>query len=86
METNFELRRNEFTISTNRARLDLGILHALLLATHWAREMSRQVLERAVANSLCFGLYDGDHLIGFARLITDYCTYAYHSESHPLHR
>jgi N-acetylglutamate synthase-like GNAT family acetyltransferase len=77
METKFELRRNEFTISTNRARLDLGILHPLLRATHWAREMSREVLERAVANSLCFGLYDGDHLIGFARLITDYCTYAY---------
>jgi ribosomal protein S18 acetylase RimI-like enzyme len=39
--------------------------------------MTREVLERAVANSLCFGMYDGHELIGFARVITDYCTYAY---------
>jgi ribosomal protein S18 acetylase RimI-like enzyme len=39
--------------------------------------MSREVLEQAVLNSLCFGMYEGDQIIGFARLITDYCTYAY---------
>lgn len=75
--TDFELHRDEFTISTNRARLDLDALHALLRSTHWAREMSRDILEKAVRKSLCFGLYDSDVLIGFARLITDHCTYAY---------
>lgn len=73
----FEVARGELTISTDPKRHDLDAVHALLRATHWAKEMSRPTLERAFANSLNFGLFDGDRQIGFTRLVTDYCTYAY---------
>jgi N-acetylglutamate synthase-like GNAT family acetyltransferase len=73
----FELRRESFLISTDRARHDLDAVHALLRATHWAKDMSRDVLNLAFEHSLCFGLFDGERQVGFARLITDYCTYAY---------
>ena len=73
----FEIRRENFLISTDPSHHDLDAIHALLRATHWAKDMSREVLNRAFEHSLCFGLFDDGQQIGFARLITDYCTYAY---------
>jgi N-acetylglutamate synthase-like GNAT family acetyltransferase len=73
----FSLQRDRFSITTDPERQDFDAIHALLRSTHWARTMPRDVLEVAVANSLCFGLFDDGKQIGFARLITDYCTYAY---------
>ena len=39
--------------------------------------MTRAVLERAMANSVCFGLLHQGHLVGFGRVVTDLATYAY---------
>jgi GNAT superfamily N-acetyltransferase len=46
--------------------------------SYWARGLPRDIFERSVANSLCFGLHDatGD-LRGFARVVTDRATFAY---------
>ncbi len=73
----FEQTRGDLLLSTDRHRLDLDAVHAMLRATHWAREMSRPVLEKAVENSLCFAVYLDGKTIAFARLVTDHCTYAY---------
>jgi ribosomal protein S18 acetylase RimI-like enzyme len=72
-----EWTRGPYTISTERARLDLFTAFALLQATHWGRGLTRAQLERAVANSVCFGVYHGDALVGFGRVITDLATYGY---------
>ena len=72
-----EFARDGFIVSTDRGRLDLGAALALLRTTHWAGAMPAAVLEKAAANSLCFGLYDGARLVGFARAVTDLATYAY---------
>lgn len=72
-----EFRHGEFTVSTDRGRLDLAAAHDLLRTTPWAADMGRDVLARAVANSVCFGLYHGDRLVGFGRAVTDLATYAY---------
>src|SRR3954464_1234395 len=48
--------------------------------SYWAAGMPREVLERAVENSLIFGIYDGSRQVGFARAITDLATYAYLSD------
>lgn len=34
-------------------------------------------MDRALDHSLCFGLYEGERQIGFARLVTDHATFAY---------
>ncbi|MDQ6831212.1 MAG: GNAT family N-acetyltransferase [Gemmatimonadota bacterium] len=74
----FEMQRGQVTISTDRRRLDLDVLLAMLRASHWAGGMTREGLDRAVANSLCFGAYDTDgRMVGFARAVTDLATYAY---------
>ncbi len=73
----FEVSREHFVISTDSARLDLDAIHATLTAAESTRGISRALVERAIAGSLCFGLYDGARQIGFARVITDRATFAH---------
>ena len=72
--------RGEYAISTDRARLDLDAVHRYVSTSYWAAGMPRAVLERAVENSLIFGIYHGPRQAGFARAITDRATYAYLSD------
>ena len=68
-----------FEISNDRARLDLDVIHDFLTRqSYWCRGIPRATVERAVANSLCFGVYDQKGTqIGFARVVTDFATYGY---------
>jgi len=72
--------RGQFVISTDRARLDLDAVHRYVSTSYWAAGMPRSVLERAVEDSLIFGIHDGPTQVGFARAITDRATYAYLSD------
>ena len=72
-----EYSRGEFTVSTDRSRLDLQLVHDFLGASYWAKDIPRDVFMKSVENSLCFGVYEGPGQIGFARVITDYATFAY---------
>ena len=71
-------RRGEFEISTERARLDLAVLHDFISGrSYWARGRSREQLERSIQHSLPFGVYHAERLVGFARVVTDYATFAW---------
>lgn len=71
-------RRGDLTISTDPARLDLDVIHRYLSEeSFWAAGIPRDTLERAIAGSLCFGVYDGGKQVGFARVVTDAATFAY---------
>jgi GNAT superfamily N-acetyltransferase len=72
-----EWKRGEFAISTDRGRLDREAIHAFLSNSYWARGIPREVLDRSIENALCFGIYEGQKLVGFARVITDFSTFAY---------
>ena len=73
-----EWRRGEFLISTDRGRLDVGVIHDYLSNnSYWAAGRSVETVRRSIENSLAFGLYKGDEQIGFARVITDYATFAW---------
>lgn len=72
-----ELHRDPFTISTDPARLDVDAVADMLKRAYWARGRPRQRTERALRNSLVFGLYDGERQIGLARVISDYAIFAY---------
>ena len=67
-------------ISTERDELDVDLIHASLSETYWARGIPREVVERAIAGSLCFGGYLGDRQVAFARVITDGATFGYLSD------
>ena len=67
----------EVTISTDRALLDLLVIERNLHDSYWAAGRARDVIERSIANSLCFGAYANGRQIAFARVITDKAVFAY---------
>jgi GNAT superfamily N-acetyltransferase len=72
-----ELQRGEFTVSTDPALIELDLVHGFLTNSYWAKDIPREVVARSIENSLCFGLYSQGKQVGFARVISDYATYAY---------
>jgi GNAT superfamily N-acetyltransferase len=64
-------------VSTDPARLDIEAIYAYLKDSYWARGIPRAVVERSLRNSLGFGVYRGEELVGFARVVTDLATFAY---------
>jgi GNAT superfamily N-acetyltransferase len=64
-------------ISTDPARLDLDLIHGFLTTSYWAEGIPRETVARSIQASLCFGAYAGGGQIGFARVITDFATFAY---------
>ena len=68
----------DYVISTDPARLDLDLIHDFISnQTYWGRGRSREVVERSIKNSLAFGVYRGDRQVAFARIVTDYATFAW---------
>jgi GNAT superfamily N-acetyltransferase len=72
-----ETQKDKFIISTDPARLDVDVICDFLLRAYWAKRRPRERTERALANSLVFGVYDGDRQIGLARIVSDYAVFAY---------
>ncbi len=67
-----------YTISTDKSRFDVEMIHRFLSEeSYWAKSIPRALVERYIENSLCFGAYHDDRQIGFARVISDYATFAY---------
>ncbi len=64
-------------ISTDKSKLDVGLIHDFLRHSYWAEDIPLAVVEKSIANSLCFGIYEGAFQVGFARVITDYATFGY---------
>ncbi len=73
----YELSRGGYVVTTDASRLDIDYIHAFLTESYWARGIPRDVVARAIENSLNFGLFKGERQVGFARAITDRAWYAY---------
>lgn len=68
---------SSYEISTDRSRLDLVMVHRFLSEqSTWAVGIARPVLDRAIDNSLCFGGYLDGRQVAFARVVSDYATFA----------
>ena len=73
----FEIRRDNLTISTDPARLDLDAICDFLSRAYWAKGRPRAAVERSFAHSLPFGIYNGARQIGMARVVSDFTIFAY---------
>jgi GNAT superfamily N-acetyltransferase len=82
----YESRRGAWTVSTDPARLDLGVIHSFLTTSYWAAGIPRETVRRSLEHSLCFGLYEGEAQIGMARVVTDRATFAYVADVFVLER
>jgi len=67
-----------YEISTDPARLDVAAIHGFLTRSYWSPGIPIGTVERALRNSLCFGVYESSGAqVGLARVVTDYATFAY---------
>lgn len=72
------MQSDSYRVSSDRAQLDVSLIHDYLSReSYWARHVPRAIVERAIANSICFGLYQAQRQIGFARVVTDSATFGY---------
>jgi hypothetical protein len=67
-----EWAREQFLVTCDPARLDHSVIAQFLGSSYWAAGIPAATLARSLANSLCFGLFERERQIGFARIITDY--------------
>jgi GNAT superfamily N-acetyltransferase len=66
-----------YEISTDVHRLNVNVIHKFLAEdSYWSPGIPRSIVERAIANSLCFGVYHRAGQVGFARVVTDKSTFA----------
>jgi GNAT superfamily N-acetyltransferase len=72
-----EFTKGQYSITTDPQMLDVDAIHAFLSRSFWAEGIPKETVARAIANSLCFGVFDGKAQVGFARVVTDRATFAY---------
>ena len=73
----FEVTKDNLTISTDPARLDLEAICWFMARSYWAQNRTRPTIERALRNSLVFGAYEESCMVAMARIVTDYATFAW---------
>jgi GNAT superfamily N-acetyltransferase len=78
MNENQEWRRDEFLISTDHERIEIETIHHFLTTeTYWAGERTLETVRRSFQNSLPFVIYKNEETIGFARIVSDFATFAW---------
>jgi GNAT superfamily N-acetyltransferase len=78
MASHNEWHKNGYRISTDRTELDLDVIYDFISQkSYWGAGRPRKVIFKSVQNSLCFGIYKNDEQVGFARVVTDYATFAW---------
>jgi GNAT superfamily N-acetyltransferase len=71
-------QKGEYIISTDNDRLNIPLIHDFISnQSYWGQGRKVETVQLALNNSLNFGLYKNAHQIGFARVVTDYCTFAW---------
>jgi GNAT superfamily N-acetyltransferase len=71
------MHKSQYTISTDLSRFDVEMIYGFLTHSYWAEGVPRDIVQRSIDNAMCFGVFDGDRQVGFARVITDRATYGY---------
>jgi GNAT superfamily N-acetyltransferase len=67
----------DLLITDDKSLLDLDVIHGFLKASYWSEDIPRNLLQRAIDNSIAVGLYRAGKQVGFARVVTDRATFAY---------
>jgi ribosomal protein S18 acetylase RimI-like enzyme len=75
---------DDFVVTSDPAAVDVDAVHAYLRSSYWAEDIPRELLVRAIANSIPFSVLRGRQQVGFARVVTDRATFAYLSDVYVL--
>jgi GNAT superfamily N-acetyltransferase len=72
-----ETTQGEYSISTDKSKLQLDVIHGFLSNSYWAKNISIEKIKTCIENSICYGVYHHNKQVGFARVVTDYAVIAY---------
>src|SRR6476659_9236422 len=67
----------DYSITTDKNKMDIDFIHSYLTRSYWAEGITKEIVARSIAGSLCFGVFNNDKQVGFARMVTDEATFAY---------
>ena len=68
---------DDISVSTDKSKLDINMIYDFLTNSYWAKGRRIELIKTSIQNSLCFGVYQNKEQIGFARVVTDFATFAY---------
>jgi GNAT superfamily N-acetyltransferase len=72
-----KIQKDNFIISTDKEKFDIKMIYEFLSQSYWANNRTLEQVKESIKHSLCFGVYQSEAQIGFARIITDYSTFSY---------
>ena len=72
-----DFKKDRFYISTENDKMDIELIHSFLNRSYWAEGISKESIRRSIEGALCFGVFENDKQVGFARMVTDRATFAY---------
>lgn len=72
-----EFSKDGFVLTADKTKLSIDTVCAFLSRSHWAANRKRSIVIKSIENSLCYGIFHDTRQVAFARVVTDYCTYAY---------
>lgn len=76
---------NDYGIRTGYEQMDVKAVHQYLSQeSYWAKGIPFDLVQQSLQHSYCIGVFTGADQVGFARLITDYCTFAYLADVYVL--
>jgi GNAT superfamily N-acetyltransferase len=74
----YEITDGDVLVSDDKKLLDHALIHRFLSGqSYWAKDIPMEVMERSIEHSLCFGIYKAGRQVGFARVVTDFATFAW---------
>ena len=74
----YEIAQGAFLLSTDKGKIDVAFVHRYLSEeSYWAKGIPMAVVQKSIENSVCFGIYEGEKQVGFARALTDKATFGY---------
>lgn len=73
---------NDYFVSADKRLIDSAFVIREIQASYWGGWRSPAVILKSIDHSLCFGVFQRteggkDVQVGFARVVTDYCTFAW---------
>jgi len=72
-----DIQKDSFIISTDKGKLNITYIHQFLTQSYWAENIPLEIVQRSIDGAMCFGVYNDEQQIGFARVITDKATFGY---------
>lgn len=68
---------NDYWITDDNDAVDIDYVHRTLNTTYWAADRPKEIVEKSIRNSVMLSLFNHHRQIGYARIVSDYATFAW---------